>query len=76
MKTVVMNQCIGHLMNQDEWEEKIIKYMTESGWVLQEDKQDSLNFGFVEGEKHWMRDYDKKTHRFIQFDGNQKINLV
>ncbi len=63
-------------MNQEEWENKIKKYMIDSGWNFEKDTETNLCFGFKENENHWMRDYDKKTHRFIQFNGNQIVNLV
>ncbi len=63
-------------MNQDEWEEKIIKHMVESGWVNDRNDETIIGFSQVEAEHHWIRDYDKKTHRFVQFDGNRKVDLV
>ena len=63
-------------MKQFEWEDKIIKYMTESGWQLSRNDDKAIGFSFVEGEKHWIRDYDKKSHRFVHYDGNHTINLV
>ncbi len=62
-------------MNQEEWEKSIIEYMTKGGWIKDRDDEKTLGFYFIESEKRWIRDYDKKERRFVQFDGNQRINL-
>lgn len=62
-------------INQDEWEEKIIKFMNECGWKLEKNTETLLGFGFIQDEKHWMRDYDKKTRKFAQYNGNEVVNI-
>lgn len=63
------------VLSQEEWESNIKTHMQEHGWSLDLDDEKAFQFSFIEGEFHWMRDYDKKTRRFVQFNGNQKINL-
>jgi hypothetical protein len=67
-------QIITHTPD-DVWKTYITEAMQSDGWTKDRDDQTTLGFSFVEGDHHWIRDYDKKTRRFIQFDGNQKINL-
>lgn len=62
-------------MNQEEWEQKLIKYMTESGWINDKNDEQTLGFSRHQGEHHWIRDYDKRNHRFVQFDGNRRVNI-
>ncbi len=62
-------------MDQDQWEKEIKEYMTREGWTCDRDDQKTLGFSFVEGNSHWIRDYDKIERRFVQFDGNQRVNL-
>jgi hypothetical protein len=62
-------------MTQEEWEESITTYMTNGGWTKDRDDETTLGFSFIEGQSHWMRDYDKKERRFVQFDGNVRVNL-
>lgn len=53
----------------------MIKFHTSRGWQLVENSETKLNFDYIEGDSHWMKDYDKKTRSFIQYDGNQIINF-
>jgi len=53
------------------------KKMEASGWVCDRDEDDIIGFSKYEDEKHeWIRDYNKKTRSFVQFNGRQMINLV
>ena len=63
-------------MDQTKWESSIKKRMENKGWTFDHDTESTLGFSFVEGEFHWMRDYNKKNRRFVQFNGNQIVNLV
>ena len=63
-------------MDQAEWESTITQYMTNGGWTCDRNDEKTLGFSFIEGDHHWIRDYDKKERRFVQFDGNQRVNLV
>lgn len=63
-------------MNQDEWEKYITDYMTKGGWTKDRDDETTIGFHFIENEFKWIRDYDKKTKKFVQFNGNQVVNLV
>jgi signal-transduction protein with cAMP-binding, CBS, and nucleotidyltransferase domain len=63
-------------MNQDEWEKCIKEWMHNGGWECDRDDEKTLGFSFIEGDHHWIRDYCKKERRFVQFDGNQRVNLV
>jgi len=62
-------------MTDEEWREHIIELMTKAEWQLDIEDENILGFFFIEGDKKWIRDYDKKTRRFVQFDANQKVNL-
>ncbi len=62
-------------LSQEEWEENITKWMERGGWKKDRDDETTLGFSYVEGEHHWIRDYDKKEKRFFQFDGNVRINI-
>lgn len=58
------------------WEEEVIEYMTGRGWKCDVNDENRLGFVFYENEeKEWIRDYDKKTKRFVQFNGRQVVNL-
>lgn len=63
-------------LTNDDWEKAVSEHMTKGGWIKDRDDVKTLGFSFIEGDKHWMRDYDKKTRRFVQFNGNQKVNLI
>ena len=59
------------------WEEDVIQYMTSLGWTC--DVNDDKRLGFilpVDENYEWIRDYNKETKRFVQFNGKQKVNLV
>ncbi len=62
-------------INQDEWEKLLIDYMTEKGWINDRYDETYIGFSFVEGKHYWIRDYDRKTRRFIHLDGNLVLNL-
>ncbi len=62
-------------MEYEDWKKYIIEYMTNKGWTNDRDDDSTLGFSFPEGEKLWIRDYDKTTRRFIQFDGNLRIKI-
>lgn len=62
-------------MNQQEWEDGIKKMMHKDGWRCDRDDETRLGFSYIEGEFHWIRDYCKKMRRFVQYNGNQKVNL-
>ncbi len=63
-------------MDQAEWEKSIKEYMVNGGWTCDRDDEKTLGFKFTQGESEWIRDYDKKERRFVQFDGNQRVNLI
>lgn len=63
-------------MDQVEWEARVKSWMLEGGWEMDYDNETTLGFSFKEGDYHWMRDYNKKSRRFVQFDGNQRVNIV
>jgi hypothetical protein len=60
---------------QNIWEKTTIEWMQSRGWTHDRNDQDYFGFSFVEGEHHWIRDYNKKTRSFVQYDGNQKVNI-
>jgi len=62
-------------MNQAGWESSVKEKMTNAGWVCDRDDETNLGFSFEEGDKKWIRDYEKKTRKFVQFNGNQIVNL-
>jgi hypothetical protein len=49
--------------------------MTGAGWKCDRNDESILGFKFPDGEKDWIRDYDKKSRRFVQFDGNRRVFL-
>jgi len=63
-------------MTDEEWQKAMIEYMTNGGWTCDRNDEKTLGFSFIEGESHWIRDYDKKERRFVQYDGNRRVNLV
>lgn len=67
---------IAKQLTQEHWEQSIKIMMEQGNWVHDRDDETTLGFSAYEGEYHWIRDYDKKTRGFIQYNGNQKINLV
>jgi len=60
---------------QSQWEYDTIHKMTCLGWTFDNDNETTLGFSIHQGEFHWIRDYDKKTRGFIQYNGNQQVNL-
>ena len=68
--------CIAKQLSYEDWSNSIKLLMLNMGWGHDRDDETTLGFSVHEGEHHWIRDYDKKTRGFIQFDGNQKVNLV
>ncbi len=62
-------------MDQEEWEKYITEYMTNEGWTCDRNDENTLGFSFTQGKHTWIRDYDKKKRRFVQFDGNTVVNL-
>ena len=58
---------------EDSWEKTITEYMQNGGWTKDRDDETTLGFSYFEGDAHWIRDYDKKRKRFVQYDGNQKV---
>lgn len=58
-------------MTEEEWRETMIVHMNKYGWALDRDDETTLGFT-LDG---WIRDYDKKTRRFVHFNGNQIVNL-
>lgn len=63
-------------MTDEEWEKEIILWMTNGGWVNDRNDEKTLGFSFMEPPHHWIRDYDKKERRFVQYDGNLRVNIV
>jgi hypothetical protein len=58
------------------WEEAMIQHMTDKGWKCDVNDASRLGFSLYQDEKHeWIRDYDKKTHHYIQMNGRQIVNL-
>ncbi len=64
------------IWSDKEWEEVMIVWMKSRGWENDQNNETTLGFSFKEGDHHWIRDYEKSTRRFIQYDGNQKITLM
>lgn len=65
-----------HVIPYEKWREEVVSFMTQCGWKLDVDSEDTLGFSLKDGDHLWIRDYCKKMRRFCQYDGNQKINLV
>ena len=54
----------------------IIDDMKSHGWKCDIDNESNLGFVMtIDEDCEWIRDYDKKTGRFVQFNGKQKVNL-
>lgn len=66
----------GARLTQESWERAIKLMMEQGGWTLDRDDETHLGFHFIEGDAKWIKDYDKKTRSFVQFNGNQVVNLV
>lgn len=62
---------------QDEWMKAVTESMILSGWLLDRDDETTLGFSYKTRDGgHWVRDYDKKTRSFVQFDANHRVSLV
>jgi hypothetical protein len=60
-----------------EWEARIIKNMTDNGWVNDHNDEERLGFTFKDQNgKNWVRDYYKKTRSFVHFCGDDVVNLL
>jgi hypothetical protein len=63
-------------MTEQQWEKSVIENMTEDGWINDRNDEETLGFSFKQEDGAcWIRDYNKKTRTFVQFMGNQLINL-
>ncbi len=62
-------------LTNEEWTAAMKSRMYKAGWSCDRDDDEKLWFSLVEGDKHWMKDYNKKTRSFVQFDGNQVVTL-
>lgn len=63
-------------MEQCEWEQYIINYMLNGGWINDRNDEKTLGFSFKDTNGDtWIRDYDKKNHRFVHYNGDQKVNI-
>jgi 2-hydroxy-3-keto-5-methylthiopentenyl-1-phosphate phosphatase len=58
-------------MEQSEWEINLIEILGAEGWAC--DRDDETTLGFKKGS--WIRDYNKETRRFVQFNGDQVVNI-
>ncbi len=57
-------------------ENALISHMESNGWKCDINTDEKLGFIMPVDEDHeWIRDYDKKTWKFVQFNGKQKVNL-
>ena len=64
-------------MDPDIWEDSVKHMMIEGGWTMDRDDDTTLGFVFREDNgDEWIRDYNKKSRTFVQFNGSQKINLI
>jgi hypothetical protein len=62
--------------NQAEWEQSIRDMMIKVGWTCDIDDETKLGFIIKDKEgQRFCRDYDKRTHSFIQLAMDQKITL-
>lgn len=61
---------------QGEWESLTKHWMAKGGWDCDRDDEKTLGFSFIEGGHRWIRDYCKKERRFVQYDGNRRVNLA
>lgn len=76
MNPIDIHPIVDERLNQEQWEYSIKTMMRHGGWELDIDTETKLGFFYIEGEFHWIRDYNKKSRTFIQYNGNQKINLI
>jgi len=63
------------MKSQEDWENKIKNIMVADGWTFDRDDHTHIGFNYIQGKFHWIRDYCKKTRGFVQYNGNQKINI-
>jgi len=63
------------ITTQSQWEYNTIYNMATLGWTFDIDNETTLGFSIHQGEFHWIRDYNKNTHSFVQYNGNQIVNL-
>ncbi len=63
-------------MMTPEEESYLIKSLVERGWICDVNTENKLGFIFpVDENEEWIRDYDKKTKRYVHYNGKTKINL-
>lgn len=64
-------------LTDKDWEKALIEHMTSHGWL--NDRNDENYVGFTWPEvtetEQWMRDYNKKTRSFVNYNGKQKVNI-
>ncbi len=63
-------------MTEEEWKDELIPLLEKEGWVNDVDDEFKLGFSWKKGNEHYMRDYNKKTRSFVQFNANQIVTLV
>lgn len=65
------------LIPYETWKQEILNFMDQCGWKFDRDNETTLGFYKYDynGDK-WIKDFSKETRRFVQFNGDQKINLV
>lgn len=73
-RDIQIDQCF-KAIPQDVWEQGIKDLNCSLGWICDRDDETTLGFSDIQGECHWIKDYNKKTRSFVQFNGNQKVNL-
>ncbi len=73
-KDAQIDQCF-KAIPQDVWEQGIKDLNFSLGWICDRDDETTLGFSDIQGECHWIKDYNKKTRSFVQYNGNQKVNL-
>lgn len=62
-------------MTEDECNE-LIAYHEKHGWKCDINTPEKVSFTFP-GDmfQEWVKDYDKKTNTFVQFNTKQKVNI-
>ena len=58
-------------------EQALILWMQDNGWICDINTEDRLGFVHKDNNKdvEWIRDYNKKTWSYTQFNGKQIVNL-
>jgi len=56
--------------NQEDWEKSVINYMTEEGWIIDKNDETTIGFSRQDGIHKYIKDFNKKTRRFVCYDGN------